>query len=854
MEKETWTTINKIVDEALNRDKKSRENYIREQCGEDESLLKEVTILLESIEESETEQFLETPADFMANLAGEISRENAEPADSVLVGETIGKYEITELIEHGGMGSVFIAKRTDEAYQKKVALKLLRRGMDTPSNIARFKRERNILASLDHRNITRLLDGGVTKEGLPYLVMEYVDGTPLFEYCNRNRLSIRERLRIFKAVCRAVQHAHKNAVIHRDLKPSNILITDEGRVKVLDFGIAKLLEEDTSVGGHFQTRTNARFLTLRYSAPEQVEGRPVTTSTDTYTLGILLYELLAGVHPISAGNHSFLELESLVREKQPEKPSVKFTRQTRDEQKKIAQERGSTPAALRKDLEDELDAIILKALRKEPELRYLSVDQFLDDLERREKDQPVSAKEYTFRYEASKFFKRRKTELGVAAVLLVVLTGSIMFHSWKVAQERDIAQTQARKADQISSFLLELFDTDSDGDTLSVASLLQKGMEHTRDLQSPEAQAVMLSVMGQAYMNFGDYEQAHDLLQQSVRESRQLHGEKSVEYASALYRLGSLQSSRYSWEKAEQSLRQSYQVYSGTLGERHVKTIYALSNLAVALRNLGELEAAEEKSRKAVEITRQLYEPSHSNVIELEANLAYVLREREKMEEAATIYNRVIDYAENNSAIGQGQLAIYHNDLGYLYRKQQDYRRATEQYEQALHLLEESYVSGQPRITNTRRNLATAHYLLGELDATEDYLLRNVSAIREKYSSRHWRTASALNSAGLFYLENQQFGKAESYLRESSQLNREVLGEDHLWTAYSEGLLAASLNLQEKNRPEADSLFNHHYQLFEENRADFDQNNLTHLRILRDVYEMNPGGEHEVSAYDELME
>ncbi|NBC04711.1 MAG: tetratricopeptide repeat protein, partial [Bacteroidetes bacterium] len=836
MKKHRWDTINEIVDKAMDLEAAGREEYISNRCGQNEELKKQVLELLRSMEESEKEHFLESPTSLLGNLAEDLSKDDGDPTDSALIGETIENYKITELIEHGGMGSVFKAKRIDDAYDKNVAIKLLRRGMDTPANIARFKRERNILASLEHPNITRMLDGGVTRDGLPFLVMDYVDGTPLYEYCDREKLSIEARLEVLKKVCGAVHHAHKNAVIHRDLKPSNILITDEGKVKVLDFGIAKLLESSGREWPNYQTVEGARILTLRYAGPEMISNESITTATDTYAMGILLFELLAGVHPFDFGGKKIRKIEQHILESFPDKPSTSFKSLPENQQKEIAWNRSTSSRELYKNLTGELDAIVMKAIRKKPDARYSSPKTLLDDLERRDQNQPISAKENTLWYRTSKFFRRRKKGLSVAAAFMIVISGFIWFHTAQITNERNIARQEARRADDVSSFLLELFDTESAGDTLSAAGLLQQGLNHLEEIENQSGHAGMLSVMGKAYLNYGDYEKAEELLQEAVHETAMVYGDESIEHSDALFSLGILYEEQQEWEGAVEYFRQAHELQAEILGENHTQTAQTLSNLGTALRNLGKLEEAEEYARSAVRIHNQVYELTDTEMLNSMANLAYVLLEQEKYDEAESIYLQVIENARQNSTVDSATLATYYNNLGYLYRVQEEYENVVKNYQDALEHQKKSYVQGHPEIINTRRNLASSLYFQDSLEQAVSLFEKNVWDIRKKYSTNHWRTASALDAVGLFYLRNQQWDKAETYLRESVQIYRSVLGIDHLWTAYSEGLLAACLKFQDENRSEADSLYAHHFQLFEQNSSEFDIDNQHQVKRLIDVY------------------
>lgn len=854
MDRKQWEIINDIVDRTLNLPTDERHGFIQKLCGENADLKNEVIEYLESIEESETERFLEDPAELFDELSGVADNQKDIKSGTSRIGETIENYKILDLIEHGGMGSVYLAERSDDAYQKKVALKLLKQGMDTPSNIARFKRERNILANLDHPNITHLLDGGVTSGGLPFLVMDYVDGTPLLKYCDAKRCNLQERLELFKTVCKAVRHAHGNAIIHRDLKPSNILITGDGKVNVLDFGIAELMDEkeDRRQQTYISPVDNA--LTLKYAAPEQIAGESVTISTDIHALGVLLYELLTGVYPFDVEDKRITEIEEIIKNQCPPEPSKQVKQLEDKERKKISERRQTKSEELVRQLKGDLDAIVCKTLFKNPDKRYSTIDKLLEDFERIEKHRPISAREHTPGYSTVKFFHRRKKEIAVAVTFILIISGFFTYHAIQIKEERNIAQQEARIADDVSGFLLELFDTNSNRDTVSAASLLDKGMEHLENLEHDPAHAKMLSVMGEAYMNFGEYDKAMELLQEAVDKSRAVHGEVSLEYANALFKMGLLHEDSYMWPEAVSAFQKAYDLHTSLLRENHFKTADVLIHLASALRNIGRLERAEDYARKAVETYEKTLEPTDIEIISALANLAYVLREREKFDEAESIYQKVIERGEQSRDMKTEVLAEYYNNRGYLYRVQERYDEAIQSFRRATQLKEQSYPEGHPELINTRKNLATSRYFQDRVEEADSLFKINVSTTREKYSTQHWRTATALNTLGVFYLENRKYEDAEPLLRESTQINRNVLGKSHLWTAYSEGLLTVSLNFQEKNRAEADSLFEHHYRLFENNRSELNRNNRNHLRKLIDIYELNSDNQSITAAYEELID
>jgi eukaryotic-like serine/threonine-protein kinase len=415
MDAERHQRVMQILGEAIEREPESRDGWIDTVCAGDEGLRAEVVRLLARQEPAA--QFLEESPLAIA----------AESNGRSMIGERIGLYKIISEIGRGGMGAVYLAERDDAHFTRRVALKLIKRGMDTDFVVQRFRNERQILASLDHPNIAGLIDGGATEADLPYFIMEYVEGQPINKYANANKLSTAERLKLFRTVCSAVQYAHRNLVIHRDLKPSNILVTKDGKPKLLDFGIAKLLKADGGAETEL-TATVVRVMTPEYASPEQIKGERITTSSDVYSLGVLLYELLTGQRPYRVKSRQPEEIAKAICEQEPERPSA-AVRMTafrvptsvgsagRD---KSPTEVGTLNTRNLKLLRGDLDNIVLKALRKEPQRRYASADQFSEDIRRHLEGLPVTARKATLSYRASKFVRRNK--IGVAAAVLILLT------------------------------------------------------------------------------------------------------------------------------------------------------------------------------------------------------------------------------------------------------------------------------------------------------------------------------------------------------------------------------------------------------------------------------------------------
>ncbi|MGH9162450.1 MAG: serine/threonine-protein kinase, partial [Vicinamibacteraceae bacterium] len=385
--------------------------------------------------------------------------------DGVASGDRLGPYAIVKEIGHGGMGAVYLAERQDGQFEQRVALKLLEHDTTRASVVQRFEQERRILAALNHPGIARLFDGGATSDGRPYFVMEYVDGMPIDRYCDDRRLTVDQRLRLFTKVGEAVQHAHRNLVVHRDLKPSNILVTANGEVKLLDFGIAKVL--DAGVAHASAAHTNTRVMTPAYASPEQLRGETVTTASDIYQLGLLLYELLTGRRPYGRYERTPHELERAISETAPLPPSTAVTGgdTSRDRRTgpvadgegsfpEIASRRGgTTPERLRRRLSGDLDTMVLMALRKEPERRYATVAQMTEDVLRHLSGLPVRARPDTLGYRTSKFVRRHARAVAGVAAALILVVGIAGYYTTRLAVARDRARLEAEKAAQVSQIL-----------------------------------------------------------------------------------------------------------------------------------------------------------------------------------------------------------------------------------------------------------------------------------------------------------------------------------------------------------------------------------------------------------------
>ncbi|HKF55557.1 MAG TPA: serine/threonine-protein kinase [Blastocatellia bacterium] len=510
MDPERWQLIRQVFHQAVELPAGERAGYVSRASGGDESLRTEIESLLASHDQAES--FIESKDDQVETVAQSSNRAQE------MIGRRVGPYKIVREIGRGGMGAVYLGVRADDQFSKRVAIKLVLSDMNTGFIVRQFLSERQILANLDHPNIARLLDGGTTEEGLPYFVMEYIEGQPIREYCDTHRLSTEERLALFREVCSAVHFAHQNLVIHRDIKPSNILVTSDGKIKLLDFGIARLL----APGPGYGEMTQARVMTPDYASPEQARGDPITTASDIYSLGVLLYELLSGHRPYRITTASQPEIIRAICEEEPGKPSTAIARVEtipgRDGDtevtltpESVSKARGSEPDKLRRQLEGDLDNIVLKALRKEPQRRYVSAEQFSEDIRRYTEGLPVIARKDTFSYRASKFVRRHRAAVAAAALTSVVLLAGAGATAWEAHLanvQRDKAQRRFNEVRKLANAVLFKYHDSIEklpGSTPVREMLVKDALEYLDNLsRDSEGDVQLQRELAEAYKKVGE--------------------------------------------------------------------------------------------------------------------------------------------------------------------------------------------------------------------------------------------------------------------------------------------------------------------------------------------------------------
>ena len=518
MESERWIRLDELLQSALEVAPERRDAFLHDACAGDEELLDEVKSLLTS--HRRAGEFLERPA---AEIAARAIAAEAEPLLSrSLEGQLVSHYRILKMLGRGGMGTVWLAERCDGRFERKVAIKFLNVAALDDASAERFKREGSILGKLAHPSIAELIDAGLTAAGEPFLVLEYVEGQAIDDYCDRRKLSVNERIRLFLDVLRAVAHAHSNLIVHRDIKPSNVLVSSEGQVKLLDFGIAKVLAEETGDGSAtLLTLEGGAALTPRFAAPEQVSDGSITTATDIYALGVLLYLLLSGQHPAGPGPHSAAQLIKMIVDEEPPRASDAIAPDSVD----AAANRASTPDKLRRELRGDLDRIVAKSLKKNPAERYPSALAFAEDLQRYLEHKPVLARPDSFGYRTAKFVRRNRVAVAVAATALVATLAALagfVLQDRRVRMERDFAFRELVRTEQHDDFLdFLLSDAAPSGKPFTITDLLGRAKNMVEKEKPSLEQIELMDWIGKDYNSHGQHAQARPILERAYQLSRQ---------------------------------------------------------------------------------------------------------------------------------------------------------------------------------------------------------------------------------------------------------------------------------------------------------------------------------------------
>jgi len=872
-----WERLQSLFARAVVLEGEERERLLSDACQDDPDLRQELEALLEADRDPDRITSFALDADFGQQL------------DDKLVGTTIDSWELVERIGAGGMGSVFLARRVDGSYEQDVALKIVKKGMDTERIVRRFEMERQILARLEHPNIARLIDGGVTGDGRPYLAMEYVDGLPITEYCDHNQLNLNERVRLFQVACNAVHYAHRSLVVHRDLKPSNIIVTADGVPKLLDFGIAKLLDDSEE---HDLTRTGRPLHTPAYAAPEQLADGTITTATDVYALGVILYELLSGRRPFEV-RRTPQEFRERVLSDGPARPSTVVTQIPADTDGRaettVPEELGRlrrTPVErLRRQLKGDLDTICLMALKKEPEDRYASADQVAADLGRHLEGLPVVARPDSMAYRMGKFVRRHRLGTGVTIAALTAFIALTSFYTIRLAAERDLALDEQRKASEVVDFVTGLFTVshpeEARGETVSARELLDVGAKQIRaELAGrPTVQANMMRVLGEVYHSLGVPAEAEALVAEALTRQTGIYGEQHAEVATSKLMLGIIYQDASRYDEADALLAQALETRRRLFGEPHREVMEALSvrayfeetvgnyeqatelhenalamgralfdtddeflaeamvKLAGIYRILDRLEEAEPLLRDALAMQDRLYQGEHPESDSTKRQLAAVLRDTDRLTESETLYKAVI--ASRTRMLGPDHIEVAHAWASYaqLLDEMDRLDDAISANRTFIDIIERIHDGPHPSLGAAYNNLAVLLRDQGNYDGAVSFFQRSID-MQDAVGLPSRHANRSFPKAGMAGVLRQlgRYSESEPLLREALAIREESFAPGHRLILETQSSLGATL-VSNGEYAEAEALLLSAYEGFLDSRGKDYSGTRTAAKWLADLYE-----------------
>lgn len=759
-----WVRLQDIFDAAKDLPEADQQAFVRREAGDDRELYEEVIDLLAHDPGSGR-----SPLTGALGTAIELTTRDRRRA---LIGRIVANYRLIKVIGYGGTGTVYQAERADRQYSAQVAVKIIEGGA-LPYGIGqRVKSERQILANLNHPGIARLLDAGEIDDGRPYMVMEYIHGQPVDRFCDdpEVRLDLRRRLELFVEICSAVQYAHQNLVVHRDLKPANILVTKAGEPKLLDFGIAKMLEDNKSDVPAAMTRINDRVLTPEYASPEQILGRTVTTASDVYALGIVLYELLTGLRPyVVPAQASQLDLERLICLTDPLRPSAAVQRVIEASDvvdapsiADIAAARHLTPERLRQRLLGDLDAIVMRALRKEPQARYRTVEQFAEDIRRYLNREPVQARQGNWIYYSQRFARRNAVGVSAAGVFVTFLVtfGIVMsVQRQHIAEERDRATQESERAERVSNFMLSVFTAadpfENNGKQMTANDLLQRaaGAIQGELNEQPEVRARLLEAIGRAYRRQSQPGQAIALLEESLRVRRQANMPENA---------------------------QTGQVYT---------------ELAIALRNAGKFEESDGAFREALRISSNTEDDSivRSRLL---VDLGRLELVNSRVEQAQQYFSQALSIARQIAGTNSLDVAAIQLEMSSTLAWRDDLDGAESAARESLSIYRQKTDERHPDRVMANQRLADVLLLKGQASEAGPLYESALSAQRILYGNYSSQVADSLDSLAQVRLAENKMREAEKLTREAIETNIEARGENYYMNGYLQTSLAQILMRQ----------------------------------------------------------
>jgi serine/threonine protein kinase/TolA-binding protein len=730
-----------------------------------------------------------------------------------LVGRTLGNYKLVGVLGHGGTGTVYLGERADRQYSAQVAVKIVDNGTMQGELGLRFRAERQILASLNHANIARLIDAGETEEGNPYLVMEYVHGEPLDRYCDREQLGLRERLQLFLDICGAVQYAHQNLVVHRDLKPANILVTAEGAPKLLDFGIAKLLDAGEAAAAMALTRMNDRLLTPEYASPEQILGRPVTTASDVYALGVVLYELLTGLRPyVVPASASQLELERSICITDPLRPSaaVKRARESgplegQSEILAVAAARRLNADKLQKRLIGDIDAIVMRALRKEPQHRYNSIEQLAADVRRFLAREPVSARQGNWLYYSQRFVRRHAFGVSAGAAFILFLAAFAVVMSVQrqtIAEQRDFAEQEGERAERVSTFMLNVFNAadplENLGRDITARELLDQAARSIQgDLdEQPESRARLLEAIGRAYHRQNNPERAIAYLEDALRIRQQGENSGSPAMGSTLTELATALRKAGRFDESDRRLREAMDISRSSKDEHSMAYARLLTDIGRLEIERGQPQQAEHDLGEALALARDLRGAGDTEVAAILSDISVARMWRDDLDGAERAVQEAVSIYEKSSNLLYPDRIMSDYRLAEVYFQRGRITEAGALYERALSAQKLLYGEPSSRVADTLDSLSRVRLAQNRVDEAERLTREALAAYKATRGPEHYGTAYLESSLAQILTRQGKYAEAGELLRSALDVFAKTLPSDHQYVASSEYLLGEVLLAQ----------------------------------------------------------
>ncbi len=821
MDTTRWARVQTLFHAAADMPATHQQDYLESQCADDPSLVGETLSLL-------AEDARGTP--LLDNGVAGIAHDILGPvATDTSPSQSFGPYRLTRMLGEGGMGVVYLGQRDDIG--AVAAIKILRDAWLSPARRERFAAEQRTLAQLNHPLIARLYDAGTLMDGTPWFVMEYVEGAALTTYCRTHALTVHDRLRLFRSICEAVQHAHRHLVVHRDLKPSNILVTNDGQVKLLDFGIAKQLEGAGRPAD--QTRTALRLLTPAYAAPEQLSGGHIGIHTDVYALGVILYELFTGQLPFDRDG-----VDSAESGHAPERPSLAAKRRT------FPSATADNAGRLSSTEWADLDVLCLRAMHADPTRRYATVDALIRDVDHYLSGEPLEARPDTVRYRVGKFVRRHRGAVAATATLAVLVVGLVAFYTIRLAHARNEALAESQRAQRIQRFTLGLFEggdkAAGPADSLHAVALVDRGVQEARTLDAePAVQAEMYLTLGGIYQKLGVFPKADSLITLAVERRRKIFGPASPEVAASVIDLGLLRVDQAKFDDAETLIRDGLQMARRTspasdpvvvdgsaalgrvLTERgsYDKAIPALaevvrlreaanapaadraasiSALADAHFYLGKYEISDSLYRHAMTLYRQAFGDRHPFVAEMLSNLGAAQFDRGNYKEAERLERQALEIEEPFYGHDHFKTAQYLTMLARPLAFENRFDEATDLLGQALAIKERVYGKNHPAVASTVNELGNIALQRDRYDEAEGYFRRMIEIYRAAYGEHHYLLGVATSNLGSVLMAKKDYRQAEALYRDAVRRLTEAQGPEHFNTAIARIKLGRSLLRQRR--------------------------------------------------------